>query len=102
MSRADKIAKMATRTAIQAKEASNVSKKRSRAKSGVTFESHKHCVICSVPISINNEPPLCHSEECHINRSRKESSRKRLSVLLYVGVAVFLVPIIIQLAGALS
>ena len=54
MSRADKIAKMATRTAVQAKEASNVSKKRSRAKSGVTFELHKHCVICSVPISINN------------------------------------------------
>ena len=102
MSRADKIAKMATRTAVQAKEASNISKKRSRARGGVTFESHKHCVVCSVPISINNDPPLCNSEECHINRSRKESSRKRLSVLLYVGVAVFLVPIIIQLVGALT
>lgn len=44
MSRADKIAKMATRTAVQAKEASNISKKRSRARGGVTFESHKQCV----------------------------------------------------------
>ena len=102
MSRADKIAKMATRTATQAKEASNTSRKKNRSKAGFSFESHKHCVICSIPISINNEPPICHNEECHTNRKRKESSIKRLSILLYVGVAVFVIPILIQLAGALS
>ena len=41
MSRADKIAKMATRTASQAKEAATMSKKKTRAKNGVTFESNK-------------------------------------------------------------
>ena len=102
MSRADKIAKMATRTAVQAKEAATISKKRTRAKSGLSFDSHKHCIICSIPISIKNEPALCDSKDCHINQKRKEASRKKLTFLLYAGVAIFLIPIIIQLAGALS
>ena len=102
MSRADKITKMATRTADQAKEASNNSKRKNRVRNGVLFESHKHCIICSIPISMKNEDSLCNSEECHENQRRKESSRKKLTILLYAGVAVFLIPIFIQLAGALS
>lgn len=102
MSRADKIAKMATRTAGQAKEAATISKKRTRAKNGVSFESHKHCVICSIPIAISNEPAICDNNDCHVNQKRKETSRKKLTFLLYAGVAIFLVPIIIQLVGALS
>jgi len=101
MSRADKIAKMATRTAVQAKDAATYSKKRTRAKNGVSFESHKHCVVCSIPIAISNEPAICDSNDCDINQKRKEASRKKLTFLLYAGVAIFLIPIIISLAGAL-
>ena len=99
MSRAEKIAKMATRTANQAKEAAATSKKKIRGKNNVSFESHKHCVICSIPIPISNQPPTCDKQDCDVTQKRKESSRKRLSILLYVGVAVFLVPILIQVVG---
>ena len=101
MRRAEKIAKMATRTANQAKEAAATSKKKIRGKNNVSFESHKHCVICSIPIPINNEPSICNKQDCDATQKRKEKSRKRLSILLYVGVAVFLVPILIQVVGAL-
>jgi predicted nucleic acid-binding Zn ribbon protein len=99
MSRADKIAKMATRTASQAKEAATMSKKKTRAKNGVSFESHKHCVICSIPIAISNEPAICHNSDCHVNQKRKEASRKKLTFVLYAGVAMFFVTLV---AGALS
>jgi predicted nucleic acid-binding Zn ribbon protein len=102
MSRAEKIAKMSTRTASQAKEASTVSRKKNRARNGVLFESHKHCVICSVPISIKNEPSICANEDCHANQKRKEVSRKRLTLLLYTGVAVFVVPLLLTVAREIS
>ena len=46
MSRAEKIAKMATTTAGQAKQDSVVSRKRKKARKNVLFEAHKHCVEC--------------------------------------------------------
>ena len=48
MSRAEKIAKMATRTANQAKEAATTSKKRIRGKNSVSFESHKHLSLIHI------------------------------------------------------
>ena len=102
MSRAEKIAKMATTTAGQAKQNSVVSKKRKKARKGVLFEAHKHCVECSIPIPISNDSMICDDENCRINQEKKEKSRKRLSILLYVGVGIFIIPIAIQLIGALT
>ena len=45
---------------------------------------------------------ICEDEECKINQEKKEKSRKRLSILLYIGVAIFIIPVIIQLVGALN
>ena len=61
MSRAEKIAKMATRTAVQAKENSSVKRKRKKAKNGVLFEAHKHCVECSIPIPLSYDSLICKS-----------------------------------------
>ena len=72
MSRAEKIAKMAKTTAEQAKQKSIIAKKRTKAKKGVLFEAHKHCVECSIPISLNNESLICDNENCRINQERKE------------------------------
>lgn len=102
MSRAEKIAKMATTTAGQAKQNSVASKKRKKARKGVLFEAHKHCVECSIPIPISNDSMICDDENCRINQEKKEKSRKRLSILLYVGVGIFIIPIAIQLIGALT
>lgn len=102
MSRAEKIAKMATTTADQAKQNSVVSKKRKKARKGVLFEAHKHCVECSIPIPLSNDSMICDDENCRINQEKKEKSRKRLSILLYVGVGIFIIPIAIQLIGALT
>ena len=102
MSRAEKIAKMATRTAVQAKENSSVKRKRKKAKNGVLFEAHKHCVECSIPIPLSYDALICEDEECKINQEKKEKSRKRLSILLYIGVAIFIILVIIQLVGALN
>tara|TARA_B100000902_G_scaffold150264_1_gene146783 strand:+ start:477 stop:785 length:309 start_codon:yes stop_codon:yes gene_type:complete len=102
MSRAEKIAKMATTTAGQAKQNSVASKTRKKARKGVLFEAHKHCVECSIPIPLSNDSMICDDENCHINQEKKEKSRKRLSILLYLGVAIFIIPIAIQLIGALT
>ena len=102
MSRAEKIAKMATTTAGQAKQNSVVSKKRKKARKGVLFEAHKHCVECSIPIPLSKDSMICDDENCRINQEKKEKSRKRLSILLYVGVGIFIIPIAIQLIGALT
>ena len=102
MSRAEKIAKMATTTAGQTKEDSVVSRKRKKARKNVLFEAHKHCVECSIPISLGNESLICGDDDCRVNQERKEKSRKRLSILLYVGVAIFVIPIVLQLIGALT
>ena len=102
MSRAEKIAKMATTTAGQAKQNSVVSKKRKKARKGVLFEAHKHCVECSIPIPLSNDSMICDDENCRINQEKKEKSRKRLSILLYVGVGIFIIPIAIQIIGALT
>jgi len=102
MSRAEKIAKMATTTASQAKQNSVASKKRKKARKGVLFEAHKHCVECSIPIPLSNDSMICDDENCRINQEKKEKSRKRLSILLYVGVGIFIIPIAIQLIGALT
>ena len=102
MSRAEKIAKMATTTAGQAKQNSVASKKRKKARKGVLFEAHKHCVECSIPIPLSNDSMICDDENCRINQEKKEKSRKRLSILLYVGVGIFIIPIAIQIIGALT
>ena len=102
MSRAEKIAKMATTTAGQAKQNSVASKKRKKVRKGVLFEAHKHCVECSIPIPLSNDSMICDDENCRINQEKKEKSRKRLSILLYVGVGIFIIPIAIQLIGALT
>ncbi len=77
MSRSEKIAKMATTTASQAKQNSTISKKRKKARKGVLFEAHKHCVECSIPIPLSYDSLICEDEECKINQEKKEKSRHK-------------------------
>ena len=102
MSRAEKIAKMATTTAGQAKQDSVVSRKRKKARKNVLFEAHKHCVECSIPIPLGNESLICDDDDCRANQERKEKSRTTLSILLYLSVGIFIIPIVLQLIGALT
>ena len=78
MSRAEKIAKMATRTAVQAKENSSVKRKRKKAKNGVLFEAHKHCVECSIPIPLSYDALICEDEECKINQEKKGEIKEKI------------------------
>ena len=102
MSRAEKIAKMATTTAGQTKQDSVVSRKRKKARENVLFEAHKHCVECSIPIPLSNGSLICDDDDCRANQERKEKSRKRLSILLYAGVGFFIISIVLPLIGALT
>ena len=102
MSRAEKIAKMATTTAGQTEQDSVVSRKRKKARKNVLFEAHKHCVECSIPIPLSNGSLICDDDDCRANQERKEKSRKRLSILLYAGVGFFIISIVLPLIGALT
>ena len=102
MSRAEKIAKMATTTAGQTKQDSVVSRKRKKARKNVLLEAHKHCVECSIPIPLSNGSLICDDDDCRANQERKEKSRKRLSILLYAGVGFFIISIVLPLIGALT
>ena len=94
-SRKDTILKAAKRPAKQAHDAAS---SRGSGKLGrFNAEPHRHCVVCWKPIPLDSDPAICVDESCEKMHSRREKSRKRFSVLLYLGVAIFIGMLAIQL-----
>ena len=103
MSRKEKIQKAAQRTAGEAREAAKRQRDgerlaRERRKFATT--AHRHCSVCWTPIPLDEEPPICSDAECAEKQQKRESSRKRLTVMLYLfpGIAILLV--MLQVMGA--
>ncbi len=61
-------------------------KKRSSSASGVP--SHRHCSVCWAPIPLDAEPPVCSDEECEKTHDKRNASRKRLTIMLYLFPAI--------------
>ena len=103
MSRREKIQKAAQRTAGEARQAAKRqrdSKRQARARRDFSATDHRHCSVCWTPIPLNADPPICSNAECAEKQQKRESSRKRLTVMLYLfpGIAILLV--LLQVMGA--
>ena len=96
MSRREKIQKAAQRTAGEAREAAKRQrdiKRQARARRDFSATDHRHCSVCWTPIPLDAEPPVCSNAECAEKQQKRESSRKRLTIMLYLfpGIAILLV-----------
>ena len=103
MSRREKIQKAAQRTAGEARQAAKRqrdSERQARARRDFATADHRHCSVCWTPIPLAAEPPVCSNAECAEKQQKRESSRKRLTVMLYLfpGIAILLV--LLQAMGA--
>ena len=95
MSRREKIQKAAQRTAGEARQAAKRqrdSERQARARRDFSTADHRHCSVCWTPIPLDAEPPVCSNAECAEKQQKRESSRKRLTVMLYLfpGIAILL------------
>ena len=95
MSRREKIQKAAQRTAGEARQAAKRqrdSERQARARRDFATADHRHCSVCWTPIPLNADPPICSDTECAEKQQKRESSRKRLTVMLYLfpGIAILL------------
>ena len=95
MSRREKIQKAAQRTAGEVREAAKRqrdSKRQARTRRDFAAD-HRHCSVCWTPIPLDAEPPVCSDAECAEKQQKREASRKRLTVMLYLfpGIAILLV-----------
>ena len=96
MSRREKIQKAAQRTAGEARQAAKRqrdSERQARARRDFATADHRHCSGCWAPIPLDTEPPVCSDAECAEKQQKREASRKRLTVMLYLfpGIAILLV-----------
>jgi len=103
MSRREKIQKAAQRTAGEARQAAKRqrdSERQARARRDFATADHRHCSVCWAPIPLDTEPPVCSDAECAEKQQKREASRKRLTVMLYLfpGIAILLV--LLQAMGA--
>ncbi len=103
MSRREKIQKAAQRTAGEARQAAKRqrdSERQARARRDFAAADHRHCSVCWAPIPLDAEPPVCPNAECAEKQQKRESSRKRLTIMLYLfpGIAILLV--LLQVMGA--
>jgi len=105
LSRADKIAKAARRTAQEARDAASKRRqeeKKKRANKSLSVDAHRHCVVCWSPIPLDRDPAVCAESECIEKNGKREAARKRLTLMMYLfpGIAVLL--LILQLAGGVG
>jgi predicted nucleic acid-binding Zn ribbon protein len=103
MSRREKIQKAAQRTAGEARQAAKRqrdSERQARARRDFATADHRHCSVCWAPIPLDTEPPVCSDAVCAEKQQKREASRKRLTVMLYLfpGIAILLV--LLQVMGA--
>lgn len=105
MSRADRIAATGMRTAKEAREAARKRKRSEKKRASNKFldvESHRHCVVCWKPIPLDSEPAVCGDTTCIENNKKRESSRKRLTIMLYLfpGIAILLIFLQLMTGGS--
>ncbi|MEE2626701.1 MAG: DUF2116 family Zn-ribbon domain-containing protein [Candidatus Thermoplasmatota archaeon] len=105
MSRADRIAAAGMRTAKEAREAASKRKRSEKKRATNKFldvESHRHCVVCWKPIPLDSEPAVCGDTMCIENNKKRESSRKRLTIMLYLfpGIAILLIFLQLMTGGS--
>ena len=99
MSQRDRIMRDAQRTAVEAREAATRGRdaqKRERAKRSFSTPDHRHCSVCWAPIPLDEDPPVCSDSECGETRRKRESSRKRLTVMLYLFQAIAILLVFLQ------
>ena len=96
MARADRLKKAIEQTAAKARdkqesESGPVLTQNPLSKNYVA--QHRHCNICHAPVHMDKDPPLCGSEKCGAEWGKKETARKRLTIMLYLfpGIAIMLV-----------
>ena len=94
-SRKDTILKAAQRTAKQAHSAAT--QRRKRPSSRVNVDPHRHCSVCWKPVSLESDPPICGDGDCLRMYERREKSRKRFSFIMYLGIAVFVGMLVVQI-----
>ncbi len=102
LSRTDRIAKAARRTAQEARDAASKRRqdeKRKRANSSMAIEPHRHCVVCWSPISMDSDPAVCSESACIEKNEKRESSRKRLTIMMYLFPGIAIILLMLQLAG---
>ena len=105
MSRADKIATAGLRTAKEAREAANKrrrTEKKKASQKSLEIVSHRHCVVCWKPIPLDTDPAVCDDVSCIENNKKRESSRKRLTIMLYLfpGIAILLIFLQLMTGGS--
>ena len=86
-SRKETILKAAKRTAKQAHAAA--SRKVQKTRVSTSVDLHRHCSVCWKPIPLDSEPAICSSVECSNMFERREKSRRRFTFVMYVGIAIF-------------
>tara|TARA_B100001996_G_C18345245_1_gene471766 strand:+ start:6 stop:359 length:354 start_codon:yes stop_codon:yes gene_type:complete len=97
MSRKDTILRAAKRTAEEVRAAAAKNREfKGRKNKNFGIAPHRHCLICWKPISLENEDGVCDSENCGKINNKRQKSRKRWSILLYVFAGFFFVSIIFQ------
>ena len=99
MSQRDRIMRDAQRTAGEAREAAKrgrEAQKRERTKRSFSTADHRHCSVCWAPIPLDEAPPVCSNSECAETRRKRESSRKRLTVMLYLFPAIAILLVFFQ------
>lgn len=94
MSRKDTILRSAQRTAKEARAAAT---KRIRSKEDSVIHPHRHCSICWKPISLERIPPVCNNDECSDSWLKKDKSRKRLTIMMYLFPAIAIIFLLISL-----
>ena len=105
MGRADRIANAGMRTAKEAREAANKRRQTERRRNtnkSLDIKPHRHCVVCWKPISLETDPAVCDDEACIENNKKRESSRKRLTIMLslFPGIAILLIFLQLMSGGA--
>ncbi len=97
MSRKDTILRAAKRTAEEVRAVAQKNREmKTRQNKNLGIKPHKHCLVCWKPIDMDNEEGVCDSESCIKINDKRQKSRKRWGILLYVFAGIFFLSIIFQ------
>ena len=103
MSQRDRIMRDAQRTAGEAREAAKrgrEAQRKDRAKRSFSTSAHRHCSVCWAPIPLAEDPAVCSNPERAEKQRKRESSRKRWTVMLYLFPAIAILLVFLQGIGA--
>lgn len=70
-------------------------------KSSKYIAPHRHCVVCYAPIPLDADPAHCGEQPCSETQAKREKSRKRLNLMLYLFPAIAIMLFMTQVLGLL-